>query len=466
MHYGSLLWNFPTQAADGYIHGSTVNGTYYFDGNVTIQNTSTKKIKYTPGGAYTSNLVIGGNLSAEGGILQWVNNGNVSQILSITIGGNLSCSSSQYITTSSMTAPTPPATPYTVQLTSTNGTFYSAYDWKFFKIIIANGATYDFSTKFTLNTASTMQIDGTINCGTTGGVANGSGAGNGITLSSGGTIVTAVPPDLCSLCAYPLGRAPHTSSSWRVRWLRRSPGARWRRAEQGRWCMSSGKLHRNHSRPRSAGPPDPARCRNSPRADRPRPAPAALARAPDRPGPHLRPAVEGDAQEGKRILGHAHVLQRQVGLNDCRLLGQPHFVFLGGFLDAHRVLSSGSCFRRRKYASTLCRSSSVSTPIVSWGVSHDRDGNAVLEKAQLLQLLQLLERGRRQAVEFLQRCRRKCIDAQVLEVLRPSAAIAVVRHLGAGEIERPAGSVGHHFHIIRITRTFRVERNFKGRHQR
>ena len=188
VHYGNLDWNFSTQAADGFIHGSTVNGTYYFDGNVLIENTGTKKIKYTPGGAnYNSSLVIGGNLSCTGGIVQWVNGAfTAGGSLAITVGGNVSCSVSTYLSSASLST----ASTNTLQLTSTNGTYYSAYDWKFFAVTIANTASYTLitaNTAFNSNAGTSLTISGTLDCAS---LACNSSAP--VTLSSGSTLKTAL----------------------------------------------------------------------------------------------------------------------------------------------------------------------------------------------------------------------------------------------------------------------------------
>ena len=98
--------------------------------------------------------------------------------------------------------------------------------------------------------------------------------------------------------------------------------------------------------------------------------------------------------------------------------------------------------RAARRASAARRSSSVSTPIVgSVGLSHG-DADAVLEKAQLLEPLGLLERRGRQAVERVQRGLAVGVEADVLVAHGP-APVAVERDPVLREIERAAAGAEH-----------------------
>ena len=90
------------------------------------------------------------------------------------------------------------------------------------------------------------------------------------------------------------------------------------------------------------------------------------------------------------------------------------------------------------------------------------DGHAILEEAQLVQLLCELERGLRQGMKQRERRPRVSVNPQVLVVLNPSLGITVVGDGVAGEVKRTTGAVGDDFDVVRIPRRHRVHGDLEG----
>ena len=96
------------------------------------------------------------------------------------------------------------------------------------------------------------------------------------------------------------------------------------------------------------------------------------------------------------------------------------------------------------------------------GCFHHGDANAVFEEAQLLKLLQFFQRRGREMVEGFERRGAERVEPLVFKILRLSRSVAIEGDARAGEIKRPSGKVGHHFHHIRIQRGLRINGNFEG----
>ena len=100
---------------------------------------------------------------------------------------------------------------------------------------------------------------------------------------------------------------------------------------------------------------------------------------------------------------------------------------------------------RTRISSTRRKSSSVSTPTVSYGVSRHVNRDSVLQEAQLFQALAALERRLRKRDEAVQRRLAISIEAEMLEIFR-SGAVAVIGNGCAGEIESAARRIRDHLY--------------------